>query len=237
MHAPHARTPARTHTHAHARTRPPARLLHDVINLPGRDASGYSALHYASSAGRYSVAEMLVDNNADINIVNSSKGETPLHCAAHGANRAIVDMLLSHPEIINSINSKTKGKEVTPLHCVAASPGAEAAAVAAALLQHGAIVDAQDAAGSTPLLYCCRRGSNAALVQLLVQAGGNGNAIEHGKVSCLHLVRDYDLQSTKQTHTLTKKKEHEKSLCYMYKKILIEEKNTDAYCAKGGGST
>ena len=42
-------------------------------DVNARDAGGYTALHYAASAGRHSVATMLVDNGADVNALNASK--------------------------------------------------------------------------------------------------------------------------------------------------------------------
>jgi hypothetical protein len=130
---------------------------------------------------------MLVDNNADVNVLHTAKGQTPLHCACTGSHLSIVEMLLEHPESINSINCKTKGEGVTPLHCLAASSGEDAATIAQLLLRNGAMADVPDATNSSPLLYCCRSGKSAALCKVLIMAGANPLAIGSGRVSAVHL--------------------------------------------------
>ena len=52
-----------------------------------RDVSGYTALHYAVSAGQRHVCEVLVALGADLNALNPTKGQTPLHCACNGSHQ------------------------------------------------------------------------------------------------------------------------------------------------------
>eukprot|EP00039_Didymoeca_costata_P012490 m.180278 g.180278 ORF g.180278 m.180278 type:complete len:1544 (-) comp15495_c0_seq6:2437-7068(-) len=156
-------------------------------DINARDGSGYSALHYACSAGRRSVAQMLVDNGADVNSLNSLKGQTPLHCACNGAHIDLVKLILSQPEVIISINAGTRTDGITPLHYVAASDHSDAAAIADLLIQHGALANTQDTAGNTPLYYCCRRGTDANLAKVLIRGGADCTTISSQMITPIHL--------------------------------------------------
>ncbi|XP_060553945.1 ankyrin repeat domain-containing protein 39-like [Ruditapes philippinarum] len=60
------------------------------------DASGYTALHYASRNGHTRICKLLLDNNASPNIQTRSGGVTPLHRAAYCGHTDIVELLLKH---------------------------------------------------------------------------------------------------------------------------------------------
>lgn len=91
-----------------------------------------------------SVCELLISLGADLNAVNPTKGQTPLHCACNGGHVAIVAMLLRHPEVIASINAGTRPSKCTPLHCVAYASGPDAGSMGQLLIDHGALVDVPD---------------------------------------------------------------------------------------------
>lgn len=114
------------------------------------------------------LARWLVAKGADVNAPDAY-GDTPLHARARhwkGAVDALIDL---GADVHNG-----EGARGTPLHAAA---GAFNAANAAALLRHGARVDALDHAGHTPLAYALQRCSNAqiermaALAALLLEAG------------------------------------------------------------------
>ena len=58
-------------------------------------SNGYTALHKTASAGNPRIAEIIISNNAEIDI-QSQTGLTPLHIAASAGNQEIVDILLHH---------------------------------------------------------------------------------------------------------------------------------------------
>ena len=83
--------------------------------------------------------------------------------------------------------SETLGEQIAPLHCVAASSGEDASAVAQLLMRHGAQVNMKDAADNSPLIYCCRRGEDAGLCRLLLQAGAHALDVNKEQVASIHL--------------------------------------------------
>lgn len=61
-----------------------------ILNEAG--SLGYTALHWAASAGHIDVAKMLLQEKASVDAV-SSEGETPLHLASAKGHAAIATLL------------------------------------------------------------------------------------------------------------------------------------------------
>jgi len=61
---------------------------------PGSRSTGHTPLHVAAEKGFRAVAELLIENKAEVN-ARSEAGETPLHLAAAKGNQAIVELLLA----------------------------------------------------------------------------------------------------------------------------------------------
>ena len=85
------------------------------------------------------------------------------------------------------MHTETLGEEISPLHCVAASPNEDATAIAQLLLRHGAQVNMKDSSDNSPLLYCCRRGVNAKLCRVLLTAGAHPLDVNSEQVASIHL--------------------------------------------------
>lgn len=114
------------------------------------------------------LARWLVVQGADLNAPDAY-GDTPLHARARHWKGAVDVLIELGADLHNG-----EGAGGAPLHAAA---GAFNAANAAALLHHGARVDALDRAGHTPLAYALQRCSNAqiermaALAEVLLSAG------------------------------------------------------------------
>jgi uncharacterized protein len=114
--------------------------------------------------GHWQLCEFLIEHGADVNHPLPETGETPLHSALCKANDAaynrVLKVLLAHGADPNRTTKagietdsfmrdcRTKGE--TPLHRAAAFGDAEAIQL---LLDAGAVIDAKDAHGDTPLSW------------------------------------------------------------------------------------
>lgn len=121
-------------------------------------------LNEAVFHGHWQLCQFLVESGADVNFPLADTGETPLHSALCVANRPTYDLvlqiLLAHgadPNCATKPNVETGGfmrdcrtKAETPLHRAGAFGSEEAIQL---LLDAGAIVDAKDMNGDSPLTW------------------------------------------------------------------------------------
>ncbi|XP_071144219.1 oxysterol-binding protein-related protein 1-like isoform X2 [Mytilus edulis] len=77
------------------------------LNCKGNQKSnrGWSPLHLAVYFGHTAVAKLLLEHDADVNIVNSV-GDTPLHRAAYTGRHEAVTLLVQHKADIHVINAE-----------------------------------------------------------------------------------------------------------------------------------
>ena len=139
---------------------------HDA-SLAARQYGGRTLLHYASGSGCLEVVASLLRLGMDPGIPNGG-GHTPLYCAANECasetGPEIVRALVRAGADVNACGGVTRA---TALH-MAARRGH--VAIARALLDCGAAIEARDSKGDTPLQRAvnCRRDTVA---QLLVEHG------------------------------------------------------------------
>ena len=121
-------------------------------------------LNGAAFHGHWRLCKFLIENNADVNQALPDTGETPLHAALCTSNRMahdlVIRVLLSHganPNCVTKPSAETGGfmrdcrtKGETPLHRAAAFGTEETIQL---LLNAGAIIDAKDRNGETPLSW------------------------------------------------------------------------------------
>ena len=114
--------------------------------------------------GHWELCQFLLENGADANRADPETGETPLHAALCKANRpkydSVIKVLLANgakPNCATKPNVETgsfmrdcRTKGETPLHRAAAFGSEEAVQL---LLDAGALVDAKDMNGETPLSW------------------------------------------------------------------------------------
>jgi cytohesin len=156
----------------------------------GETNSGNRPLHYAVEKGHLEVIRALLDARADPNIQDSDFGFRPLHLAVmSGVSRAQREATIAQfgPPVQQYMSLATAEEMIatlvagradpnltdqihgqTPLHVAADEGDAEAAA---ALIAHGADVNAKDRKGRTPADYATANG-NAALAAYLSTPGG-----------------------------------------------------------------
>jgi ankyrin repeat protein len=121
-------------------------------------------LNGAAFHGHWQLCQFLVENGADVNYALPETGETPLHAALCKANRPaynfVLKVLLTHganPQCATKPDAPTgsfmrdcRTKGETPLHRAAAFGDEEAIQL---LLDAGALINAVDANGETPLSW------------------------------------------------------------------------------------
>ena len=76
---------------------------------------GRAPIHYAAEAGNIDCVELLLKNDADVDVVDNNR-QTPLHFAAESAQPRICKAFLNHSA---SPNAKDRSGN-TPLHLAAA---------------------------------------------------------------------------------------------------------------------
>jgi truncated hemoglobin YjbI len=144
---------------------------------------GQTLLHDAAMAGEADLAAELIRCGADPD-AQEPEGHTPLYYASTGA---VARVVLAAGASVDVTSGPTRG---TPLHQAARRGYAP---VAAALLDHGANIEARDAKGQTPL----RRAVNCrqlAVVQLLMQRGADPRAEDNRRVTPLDVARTTEMK-------------------------------------------
>ena len=114
--------------------------------------------------GHWRLCEFLIEQGANVNLPLPDTGETPLHAALCKANRPAYDLVVkvllahgAHPNCVTKPGAETgafmrdcRTKGETPLHRAAAFSSEETSQL---LLDAGAIVDARDMNGDSPLTW------------------------------------------------------------------------------------
>jgi uncharacterized protein len=135
-------------------------------------------LNGASFHGHWQLCQFLIEHGADVNHPLPDTGETPLHAALCKTDRAafnrVLKVLLDHGADPNRATKpgvetgsfmrdcRTRGE--TPLHRAAAFGDADAIRL---LLDAGAVLDARDANGDTPLSWASWHLRPRAILRLL----------------------------------------------------------------------
>jgi ankyrin repeat protein len=134
-----------------------------VDHASGHDGE-WTALRYAARAGQAAMVERLLSAGADASIGADSWEGSLAHLAARRADTSVVELLARHNLPLDLDSQKVGG---TPL-CVAAYGNNEN--VVAALLAHGARIDARGELGRTALHLAAQAG-HAKVVRLLLDHG------------------------------------------------------------------
>ncbi|KAL7728834.1 hypothetical protein ACLKA6_004183 [Drosophila palustris] len=136
------------------------------------------ALHIAAKKNDISAATMLLQHDANADIVSKS-GFTPLHIAAHYGNVDIASLLLDRGADVNY----TAKHNITPLH-VACKWGKSS--VCRLLLSRQARIDTTTRDGLTPL-HCAARSGHVEVIELLLSLNAPILSKTKNGLSALHM--------------------------------------------------
>lgn len=153
-------------------------------------------LEGAAFHGHWQLCQFLIENGADVNYADNDSGETPLHAALCKANRPAYDLVLKIL-LANSANPncrtkpgadtgcfmrdcRTRGE--TPLHRAAAYGTEDAIQL---LLDAGAVIDAKDMNGDSPLTWASWHLRPASILRRLCHGShtihpANDSTYDHG---------------------------------------------------------
>jgi len=141
---------------------------------------GIRPLYRAAVLGRSQVAQILIENGADLQ-ATTDRGSMPLHAAAQNGHLAVVEMLLAARVSADPVDESG----VTPLHLAARSKHDN---VMRELLRNGADPNRVDKSGRTPLHHAAGLGRLSS-VQVLVAAGAELNPLDRAGYSPLGRAR------------------------------------------------
>ena len=154
-------------------------LLKFGFAIDATNKKGETPLHLTTNVSTF---KLLVERGADITIANK-EGDTVLHVTAHyfRYSTLIVEFLLGlRPADVHSRNARGK----TPLHLTAEALQCEKAEM---LLQKGALVNAMDNEGCTPLHVAVRGYYPPTFWQVLIERGADVNAVDKRGNTVLHM--------------------------------------------------
>ena len=176
-------------------------LIANGCDVNQADTAGDTPLHYSADCfsdcvydreGRLAeIVKQLIEAGADVNRKNKI-GETPLHIAVWKGRIDMIDILTSNKTDINSREKYGK----TPLHFLALTsyinpiyPEELETSIANLLCKNGAIIDAKDSGGETPLHIASWNGKTR-IVEFLINNGADVNARDCLGRAPLHYVSD-----------------------------------------------
>ena len=130
------------------------------------NASGWTALMYASESGNLDMVNRLLAANAKVNMVNKGGG-TALMIASNNGKNDIVKLLIAKGANVNAIDING----TTALMYAAINGRTD---VVKTLLEAGANINTQDTHGWTALMFACRDvKEDTELIQTLIDSGAN----------------------------------------------------------------
>ncbi len=165
---------------------------HSFINEHNKD--GRSALYYAVDSGNESLTSFLIDNGADVNMINYIMGGegvfddediyitgTVLHRAILNKNLSMVKLLIARGadpnkrHIVTEHSLERTPDGYSPLHCAVLAGSVE---IAGFLVEKGADPGMKNAAEETPLDCAVRKPNNRAMVICLLSRINGINLIK-----------------------------------------------------------
>ena len=146
-------------------------FLEKDVSANARDGDDWTPLHFAASNGYCDLVMPLVQHGADVN-AQSRAGYTALHCAVLGNHLEVAELLLEMGAAI-----KDDGYGWTPLHTAADDGQFD---IVLCLIKHGADMNAQSHAGSTPLQLAIKK-DHLEVTKLLLEKGAPIQANKYGR--------------------------------------------------------
>ncbi|CAG2211657.1 unnamed protein product [Mytilus edulis] len=132
---------------------------------------GATPLHKAAMQGSVEVTDILIRNNATVNVTDSN-GATPLHKAAKQGSVEVTDILIRNNATINVTDRNVRA---TPLHKASKQGSVEVTDI---LIRNNATINVTDRNGKTPLHEAAMEG-NIQLTELLIGNNADVNATDN----------------------------------------------------------
>lgn len=148
-------------------------LIEAGVDVNEKDFKGYSPITYACNKGNIPLVEQLLRNGADVNTSNKD-GVTLLMGAVKKGFIELVELLLERGAKVNATTSEGKYTALIYL-CIADTTKIDLETIlniAKKLIEAGAIVNAKDRNGNTPILTAIKK-NNFPLTKYLCSVGAN----------------------------------------------------------------
>ena len=164
-------------------------LLERGADINARANGQATPLHLASDDGFFDVAQILVSCGANVNVKNS-QDQTPLFLLLERSRHSLISLDFIRLLVEYGADANTRSEDnTTPLHLASKHGEVEVARV---LLNHGAIVDAKDNRGWSPIHQSVTAdnwvGSDRlAVARLLLENNVDVNAQDENHETPLHL--------------------------------------------------
>ena len=159
-----------------------SKLLEKGGNVNSYSFSIQTPLHCAAISGHVDVAQLLLENNADIEAQRYDgyfEDRTPLHLAAIYANQEVAKLLLSRGALVEACD---KVAHRTPLHYAARSGCKD---IVALILRQNTDINVRDTNGETPLDYAAREGHQV-VTRVLLEKGAKTDSRNVWNATALH---------------------------------------------------
>jgi ankyrin repeat protein len=149
--------------------------IKNIVDL--KDRIGKTALHYAAAYGHASIAKLLLQNSADVEI-RAACSMRALHLAAHYAEVEVVRVLLDHGA---EIESRTNDGKTVLHHAVERN----SLTIIQLMISRQANIEARDLKQRTPIFWGCKNDRMDA-IKLLLLNGANFMAKDVEGNTALH---------------------------------------------------
>ena len=149
-----------------------------VSDIDGRDADGWTALHWAARRGSSEAVVLLLAHGADPRLTTWNDSRSALHLAALSISALCVQQILQWRRRNAIVDLELRdGYGCTPLHAATES---NSAATTAFLINSSADLNARENFGFTPLLYAVFENKVEATTLLLRHGADYKIATKHG---------------------------------------------------------
>ena len=159
-------------------------LLERKVDVEATDYNERTALGYAASLGHHSIMHLLLNHGANKE-AREDNGMTPLHRAAEGGPLIAVCTLLDSRSDYSAMDNMGS----TPLHYAASCE------IARLLVSKGALIDARDSYGNTPLLSAAKSSREDVILEL-VRLGADIQVRNHDSDTVLTILDGSNLGTT-----------------------------------------